>query len=182
MSKDSKAYETLPDGRNVMVTLAQARRVWQVWLALAPIAASRGEGVGLERAGDDPDGEYPHEGDDDDIKILTIYSRQNECVKVVCAPDGSAKWENERDAPSVQVDLAAPPPLGPWEKMTCKCNLCAARRVAAPGEECGAIRPHPSDLFLMMLRGMQAFGAQVGPRPDLPEPRTITCWGRMAPA
>jgi hypothetical protein len=92
----------LPDGQVRALTVLQARRVWQIWLVLAPIAASRGEGVAIT-----VDGET--------VAISTVYAPLWESVGISVGVDGSAVWCAEQSAPDVPVDFLAPAPIGPWE-------------------------------------------------------------------
>lgn len=95
---------SLPDGSTHALPLTQARRVWQVWLALAPVVSARGEGIAIAKDGDD-------------IEITTVYAPQWEGVRVVCPPDGSAVWCSEQDAPDLPgCDFRAEPPPGPGER------------------------------------------------------------------
>lgn len=97
---------TLPDGQDVLTTAAQARKVWQVWRALAPVAAARGEGVEIA------EGEIPGT-----VEITTVYAPLYEGVRVVVDLDGSAGWASEQSAPDFgPADLmTSTPPAGPWE-------------------------------------------------------------------
>lgn len=116
---EKNVHSTLPNGKNVDLPLAQFRRVWQIWLALAPIAASRGEGV-VVATDDDPWS----------IEITTIYAPQWESVRVVVAPDGTPVWCSEQSAPDLPgVDFTAPPPLAPWEQEGFE-DRCRRRRLA----------------------------------------------------
>jgi hypothetical protein len=117
---EKNVYSTLPNGANATLPVAQFRRVWQIWLALAPIAASRGEGIIVE-TDDDPWS----------IAIMTIHAPQFERVRVVVAPDGSAVWCSEQSAPDLTgVDFTAPPPPAPWEKEGFE-DRCKRRRLAS---------------------------------------------------
>lgn len=103
---------SLPDGSAPTIPLLQARRVWQVWLALAPVAAERGEGVSLCFEGQTG---APPPGWRGAIGIETVYAPQYEQVRIAVEMDGTAGWASEQDAPDVPVDFASPAPLGPWE-------------------------------------------------------------------
>jgi ferric-dicitrate binding protein FerR (iron transport regulator) len=94
---------SLPDGSAHALPLTQARRAWQVWLALAPVAACRAEGVAIAKDGDN-------------IEITTVYAPHGGGVRVVCLPDGTAVWCSDQDAPAVDCDFLAEPPPGPWER------------------------------------------------------------------
>lgn len=110
---------SLPNGTKAQLPIAQFRRVWQVWLALAPIAASRGEGILVET-----------DHDPWSIAIMTAYAPQWEGVRVICLPDGSAVWCSEQSAPDlIGVDFTAPPPPAPWEKEGFE-NRCRRSRLA----------------------------------------------------
>jgi len=116
---EKNVHSTLPNGKNVDLPLAQFRRVWQIWLALAPIAASQGEGV-VVATDDDPWS----------IEITAIYAPRWEGVRVVCMPDGTAVWCSGQSAPDLSgVDFREPPPPAPWEQEGFE-DRCRRRRLA----------------------------------------------------
>jgi hypothetical protein len=97
---------SLPDGSRRSLPIAQARRAWQIWLALAPVAAARGEGVAVSYPTGHPT-----------IEITTVYAPQWESVRVVCLPDGGAVWCSEQEAPDLPgCDFLAAPPPAPWDR------------------------------------------------------------------
>lgn len=97
----------MPDGQTLTTTAAQARKVWQVWLALAPVAAKRGEGIEIA------EGKTPGT-----VEITTLYAPLNEVVCVVVELDGRGGWASEASAPadfgSADLLTSVPPPA-PWE-------------------------------------------------------------------
>ena len=95
----------MPDGSTLNVTAVQARRVWEVWRALAPVAAMRQEGV---RIGP---GSTPGT-----VEITTRYAPNQETVTVVVELNGVSGWCSEQSAPTVEADFTAPPPPAPWER------------------------------------------------------------------
>ena len=95
----------MPDGSTLNVTAVQARRVWQVWRALAPVAAMRQEGV---RIGP---GSTPGT-----VEITTRYAPHQETVTVVVELNGAFGWCSEQNAPTFEADFTAPPPPAPWER------------------------------------------------------------------
>lgn len=104
--ENSQTNATLPNGTETRLPILQFRRVWQIWFALAPIAASRGEGLAIE-FGADPWS----------VEIKTTYAPQWESVRVMVTPDGTPIWCSEQSASGLTgVDFTAPPPLAPWEK------------------------------------------------------------------
>lgn len=116
---EKNVHSTLPNGVNAALPLTQFRRVWQVWFALAPIAASRGEGVTIE-FGADPWS----------VEIRTTYAPQWESARVVVTPDGTSVWCSEQSAPDMpSIDFTAPPPPAPWEKEGFE-DRCRRRRLA----------------------------------------------------
>ncbi len=116
---EKPVHSTLPNGVNAALPLSQFRRIWQIWFALAPIAASRGEGVTIE-FGADPWS----------VEIRTTYAPQWETVRVIVTPDGTPVWCSEQSAPDMPaVDFTAPPPPAPWEKEGFE-RRCLRRRLA----------------------------------------------------
>lgn len=146
---EKPVHSTLPNGKNVDLPLAQFRRVWQIWLALAPIAASRGEGV-VVATDDDPWS----------IEITTIYAPQWESVRVVVAPDGTPVWCSEQSAPDINVDFTAPPPLAPWEKEGFE-TRCLRRRLAALRARLIALLAKRGETYEAVDQALTALGVLV---------------------
>lgn len=98
---------SMPDGQSLTVTAAQARKVWQVWLALAPVAARRREGVMIA------EGKTPGT-----IEITTVYAPQWEGVCVVVELSGRAGSASEQSAPEFGPKdlLTSTPPPAPFER------------------------------------------------------------------
>lgn len=94
---------SMPCGQILKATTPQARKVWQVWRALAPVAAARGEDVEIA------EGEIPGT-----IEITTV-APQWEGVRVVVELSGAAGWASEQSAPDFgPADLmTSTPPAGP---------------------------------------------------------------------
>ena len=152
---EKPVHSTLPNGVNAALPLSQFRRIWQIWFALAPIAASRGEGIEIT---EEATGTYA---------VASVYAPQWESVRVVVTPDGTPVWCSEQSAPDMpSVDFTAPPPPAPWEKEgfedRCRRRWLSeirARIVASVREGDEAV-----DVPLMAL-GVLAFGEAKGASP-----------------
>ena len=139
-------HSSLPNGVNATLPLAQFRRIWQVWLALAPIAASRGEGIEIT---EEATGTYA---------VASVYAPQWESVRVVVVPDGTPVWCSEQSAPDLPgCDFLAPPPPAPWEKEGFE-DHCRRRRLADIRARLIALLGQRDEMWEGLSAAFQALG------------------------
>lgn len=142
-------HSSLPNGVNATLPLAQFRRIWQIWFALAPIAASRGEGIEIT---EEATGTYA---------VASVYAPQWESVRVVVIPDGTPVWCSEQSAPDMpSVDFTAPPPPAPWEKEGFE-DRCSRRKLAEIHEGILAILVAHGKSWSVFTEGIWTLGAMV---------------------